>query len=505
MTKWCGVLAALAAVPLMCAAVWLGGLNQDEGWYLYAAQLVRQGAMPYRDFFYTQGPLMPIVYSPLTAVWSCFGLLGARILTLAIGLSAVLVFTATVRWLVPPSRRTAAATIVFLLLGCNLYHLYFVAIPKTYALASLLVATGAYMLVRALVDASVKARPVILGAAGLAFALAAGTRISLGLLLAAGGFGLLLAFRRRRWDFLWFGLGGTLGLLLVYGPFCYDRAAFDGLCAAQRYHAARGGFSPVLVVGSLSRLVRWYLPAFVVIGLAVRPFAASAADEERPGPDATLASRILGAGFLAVFLLQLLAPCPYDDYQVPVMGLLAVVAVSQAVVRIEADRLPRLVLLVTGLAFATAFGSPLLERWTTNGQDRFWTLRKERSELAQLRAAAAAVERLDPGGKTLLTQDLYLAVEAGRTVPDELAMGPFSILSDDAWRELLESAPQAYPVAALSGYSFAIEPPVCTERPKERQEEFRGIVRRRYRTVETMPAFGQNATTLELMKRKDEL
>ena len=51
-----------------------------------------------------------------------------------------------------------------------------------------------------------------------------------------------------------------------------------------------------------------------------------------------------------------MAPCPYDDYQVPVMGLLAVVAVSQAVVRIETDRLPRLVLLATGLAFATAFG-----------------------------------------------------------------------------------------------------------------------------------------------------
>ena len=31
-------------------------------------------------------------------------------------------------------------------------------------------------------------------------------------------------------------------------------------------------------------------------------------------------------GFLAVFALQMLAPCPYEDYQVPLMGLLAVVA-----------------------------------------------------------------------------------------------------------------------------------------------------------------------------------
>ena len=33
-----------AAVLAVCAAVlavWFGGLNQDEGWYLYAAQMVR--------------------------------------------------------------------------------------------------------------------------------------------------------------------------------------------------------------------------------------------------------------------------------------------------------------------------------------------------------------------------------------------------------------------------------------------------------------------------------
>ena len=55
-------LAVFAFAVLGAAAVWLGGLNQDEGWYLYAANLVAEGKMLYRDFFYTQGPAMPSVY-----------------------------------------------------------------------------------------------------------------------------------------------------------------------------------------------------------------------------------------------------------------------------------------------------------------------------------------------------------------------------------------------------------------------------------------------------------
>lgn len=40
----------------------LGRVNADEGWYLYASQLVFRGKVPYRDFAYTQTPLLPYVY-----------------------------------------------------------------------------------------------------------------------------------------------------------------------------------------------------------------------------------------------------------------------------------------------------------------------------------------------------------------------------------------------------------------------------------------------------------
>ena len=98
------LLAFSAALVLSAFAVWFGSLNQDEGWYLYAARMVSEGYMPYRDFFYTQGPLMPIVYSLFGWVWNSWGLLGARIMTAAVGLISIFFSVALARRLVPDSK-----------------------------------------------------------------------------------------------------------------------------------------------------------------------------------------------------------------------------------------------------------------------------------------------------------------------------------------------------------------------------------------------------------------
>lgn len=488
---WCLALGAFAV--LGTAAVWMGGLNQDEGWYLYAAQLVSEGQMPYRDFFYTQGPLLPLVYSAFAWVWQGFGLLGGRVLTLLIGTAGLAFAVALARRLVSEDRRTAAGLLTFLLLGSNLYHLYYLAIPKTYALASLFVLMGVFLL-----SVAVRDRLWMASVAALSLAFAAGARVSLGALLPVVG---LLLLVERRWKTLgWFCAGGFLGLALVYGPFLLDGRALSGLVAAQRYHAARGGFDVVWTVGSFSRLVRWYLPVFVLLGMWLFGGRLTAQDSGRQ-TSVTLVLRALSFGFLAVFAVQMLAPFPYEDYQVPVMGLLAVfVAVETVAAASDVRRLWLRTLLVLGMTWAGSFGSPLLEKWSTNGQDRFWSLKKPKSELAQLREVAAEVEALDPGGTDILTQDLYLAIETGRHVPKGLEMGPFAMLSDAEWRELLNAAPCS--LAALSGYSFAIRPPVCDERPVNEQMEYWSILKRKYELVSREENFGQNQTTLLMLKRK---
>lgn len=487
---------------LSAASVWLGGLNQDEGWYLYAANLVHEGRMLYRDFFYTQGPEMPRLYSRFVWVWAYGGLLGARLFTLALGLLGIAFAALTARRLAPKGQGNAAALVVAFLLGCNLYHLYYLTIPKAYALASLYVSMGFLLLSRAADEkTSVRAQAVFAALAGLSLALSAGTRISLGALLAVAGIALLLA---RRWPALaGFCVGGFGGLAFAYGPYLLEAGARAGLVAAQQYHAARGGFDPVWVVGSLSRLVRWYLPLFIVLGLGV---AGRLFDGRSKGSRAErLVLDVLLWGFLSVFAVQILAPFPYEDYQVPVMALLAVYAVVTlfSSARLEARPSGHALVLVFGLSYATAFGSPLLERWMTNGQDRFWSLKKEKPELAQLRDAAKRIEALDPGGKTLLTQDLYLAIETNRKVPKGLEMGPFSMLTDDEWRTLLTvTAPTDCRVAALSAYTFAIAPPVCDERPVAQQMDYWDLLKKNYEMVGREEAFGQGATPLLILKLK---
>ena len=488
-------LSILAIAVLGAAAVWMGGLNQDEGWYLYAANLVAEGKMPYRDFFYTQGPMLPYVYSVFAPIWGAYGVLGARIFTLALGLLGIVFAADLARRLVPEGRKETAALTVVLLLGSNLYQLYYLAIPKTYALAALFVLIGFWLLVKAGSDGRLLA-----AGAGVALAFAAGTRISLGALLAVIGVCLLLS---RKWRSLsFFSLGGVAGLALVYLPFLCDAGAREGLIAAQRYHAARGGFDIVWTVGSFSRLVRWYLPVFVVLGLGVAGMLKVGGWRLKVGQ---WNLHVLILSFLAVFAVQMLAPFPYEDYQVPIMGLLAVYAAVNFVKNTTmplSDLQPATfnLLLVLGLCFANSFGSPLLEKWTTNGQDRFWSLKKEEFELPQLRKVAERIQALDPDGKELLTQDLYLAIETGRKVPKGLEMGPFSMLSDAQWRELLGHSTCA--LAALSGYTFAVEPPECRERSLDLQMEYWSILKRNYEFVERHDVFGQNSTPLLILKRK---
>ena len=488
-------LAVFAFAVLGAAAVWLGGLNQDEGWYLYAAKMVAEGKMPYRDFFFTQGPEMPEFYKAFIWAWGSGGLLGARVFTLILGFAGIFFAVCLARHFAPKGRKGEAALIAFLLLGCNLYHLYYVAIPKTYALASMWVMSGFLVL------SYWSKKPIALIVAGFALAFAAGTRISLGALLCVVGLGLLLT---KQWkSLLWFCIGGFGGLALTCGPYLCDPGARAGLIAAQQYHAARGGFDLVWAVGSLSRLVRWYLPVFVVLGLGVAR-AVRTEKDERPETRDQMGVGVLLWGFLAVFAVQMLAPFPYEDYQVPIMGLLAVYAAVKLVsTAADSGRLPMMVILTLGLCFANSFGSPLLEKWMTNGQDRFWTLKKESCEMAQLRDVAKRIEAQDPGGKTLLTQDLYLAIETGRTVPKGLEMGPFAMLTDEEWKKLLtETAPAECKIAALSGYAFAIEPPACNERSIEKQMEYWTLLKQNYKLVDREEAFGQNATTLLMLKRK---
>lgn len=444
-----------AFLVLGFAAVYMGGLNQDEGWYLYAANLVSEGLVPYADFAYTQGPVMPYVYALFVKIWANFGLLGARLFTLFLGSLGILFAALTARRYVEEDKKNSATLLVFLVLAVNLYHLYFLAIPKTYALSSLFILLGFY----------VYSFSRYYWLVGVLFALAAGTRLSLGILIPV--IGVYLYLKRDTRSFASFVFGGGIALLLVYVPFLILYGdAFSNLVL---FHTSRESMGLMGKIGSLSRIVRYYLPVFVLLGLG---------DFKK--------NRILLYAFAAVFALQFLAPVPYDDYQVPIMAILAIFAV----INVKHERIDFLTFI---MAAFVSFGSPLLEKWTTDGQDRFWTIKKDKTELLKLREVAREIEALDPGGNKLFTEDLYLAIETNRKVPRGYEMGPFSEVSFGF------EPPE---IAALSGYSFAIKVPEGTEVPLEEQLANWTKVKEYYEPIKKIERFGQNSTPLLILKKK---
>lgn len=522
------VCVAAASVTLYTAAVWFGNLNQDEGWYLYAARAVADGRMPYRDFFFTQGPLMPYLYGLFAPLWSPHGVLGGRVFTAALGLLSGLLAAGLARRAVPSSRAAEAGLIAFALTACNLYHVYFTTIPKTYALASCLVLGGFLLLTLSLSRRSqTRSTLSCMWAlpAGMLIAFAAGVRLSLGAMLPITALALLLTFRKTGAAFFWFALGGGVGLALAFGPTLTE--ALEPFLFSQSFHVARGGRDLFFMAGSLARTVRAYLPAVMLLAALVifRLFrgsgvADSVAQEEPTG--------VLYCGqfwpwiwllaFLAVFGVQLASPYPYDDYQVPVMGLLAAAVAGWAANSTSSGSLRGCVCLLWVVASLLAsFGSPMAQSWFVARQDRFWAVRKTAPDLAVLRQTARDVRALAGTDDLLLTQDTYLAVEAGMRVPEGLEMGPFSyfpqlsdeeaaryhVMNDARLEALLAAAPAS--IAAYSGYGFAIRSPVMDEVPAAQRHAFLSTLGQHYDGVQEVPDFGQNSTTLQIMKRRTPL
>ena len=153
-------------------------------------------------------------------------------------------------------------------------------------------------------------------------------------------------------------------------------------------------------------------------------------------------------------------------------------------------------------------------KWVDGEQHLFWFHSSLDSALARLRRAGRAVRAANPDGKPILTQDAYLAVEAGVPVVPGFEMGPFSVfpdLSDDEARARrvhnVATAEQAIreadcDVAALSGYSFLLGCPATDPLSEADRARLLSAVRERFgETVFFEPRFGQQNTPLEIRAR----
>ena len=162
------VIAAVVLVHLLSASwhIFTGSLNADEGFYAIATRSVAHGEMPYRDFGFTQPPL--VLYAnalPLRLLG--FGLFPQRALN---GAWTALALLLAVRWL---ARRTQLlwALGVALLFSLSAPWMYFSHLGKTYGFTTLLVMLAAWVFLTAAKG------PRRNFALGLLFALGAATRL----------------------------------------------------------------------------------------------------------------------------------------------------------------------------------------------------------------------------------------------------------------------------------------------------------------------------------------
>ncbi len=513
------VLALLGMAALVLANLFLGNLNQDEGWYLYAARLVAQGQLPYRDFAFTQAPLLPLVYAWIQPWIDVWGLAAGRVFTALLGLGAAL-FAALLAARLVGRCAAAAALICFVLIMLNVYQSYYFTMVKTYALTAFFLTLGLLVLSWAL---SRRSSWLALGA-GVLLLLAGATRTSAGLVLPLVIIMLFWARRRlafQAWAFLI--LGGLLAAAITLAPFALlapEAARFF----LWDYHLARTagslGQSLTYKAGFSSRLLQGYFVA-VALWLTVlfgrwltrgRPAAAVPSEPTR------LMIRMLWASLAAVSLVHFLAPFPYEDYQVFVYPLFATLVAAMAVAFI-ADHISGwgLALLILLLSSGAALSSPLNQDWFVLGRDRIWWHLKEQSALRQLQSTAALLRSISPAGSLLLTQDPYLAVESGLNLPPGLEMGQFSyfpglsqaqaarlhVLNRSSFESLLLTCPA--PLAAISGYAFAISSPAVEPLAAAEQSAFESLLAARYELIGEVADFGQASTTLRIFKRKAAL
>ncbi|MEX1007238.1 MAG: hypothetical protein WD271_05270 [Acidimicrobiia bacterium] len=111
-----------------------GRLNADEGWYLYAGRLVWRGEIPFRDFSFTQMPLVPYVYGLFQLPEP--SLYVGRLVSFAFATTAV-ALSVRVAWREAGRASAAAVAVLCLAFPTGIYNL---TLTKTYALVAFLLA-----------------------------------------------------------------------------------------------------------------------------------------------------------------------------------------------------------------------------------------------------------------------------------------------------------------------------------------------------------------------------
>lgn len=385
-------------------------VNLDEGWYLWASKLVIEGQLPYRDFAYTQAPLLPYLYG-LAGQIIGYSLYAGRALTALLALASALMAGAIARRRGGP----AAQVITLALIAGSLYTATAYTYTATYAL------TAFFMVLAAFLATGRQPEDRRAALAGLALAAAVGVRLSV---IAALPFMLLLVpfCARRRWRSLLIATGtAATGLALIFGPFLLlarENLIYD----VFGFHTDRTTLAWQAV--AVQNTARETVTDFAVLLVAtVAGAAAQIVRRHRPAARASyVVELLLGLAALVLYVAHFIPRTTnpaYNALQAPLVATLAGILWARALAvfrsrSVMAPTLAALLLVASGLQQ----WAPINRNWLVADPPR--------NQVETVRAAAAYLRANVPAGGRLISFNTHLALEAGLRVPRGFDMSIFS-------------------------------------------------------------------------------
>ena len=404
---------AVVYLALAIGSVRFGGMNPDEGFYAAAARAAWQGEMPYRDFGYTQMPLLPYI-NGVALAWSDFGLFAQRAVN---GIWSALTVGLLGCWL---TRRHGArpAMVAVLLLAANPAWMYFNHLGKTYAF------TGLVALTAAIVHLELKPswrKCALLGSLGI---------VGLGCRLPAAPFFALLwlaalveSWPRTRgaWPLAGAIVGPLLTAVVLLGPF--------GLAAAAEFRFWTFDFHRSSLP-SKDWQVGWVDHLALAPGAWVAAGFACAVWIGRPRWSPAIA---LGGAALVTLAANLLPRGTYEEYATPLLpALVLAAAVGLSRLTGRTATAGGALLLAAQLLLPPALG------WRAHPERRFtpaaWLTANappyEPALPAQLERVRAAVNHYAGPTGHVVGPNLIVALSSGRPIAPDLRMGPFTATSE---------------------------------------------------------------------------
>jgi hypothetical protein len=314
------LLVSAAALVVLGICAWFGDVKIDEGWYIVSSRLAAGGALPYRDFAYTQGPFLLYALAPAQAL--ARGILSARIVSSGCAALGIGLVVSTARRL---GGNRAAVYTGLLLLSLFPALPYWLSVTKTYGLASLFLAATVATLTSG-VRASIRLPLATAMAASFALTRTSGAVLAILVFM----FCIYDAPDRRTRASVALAAAALAGPFLVLVGLAGDRAVWD----LFSYHQFTGNWAYPQVSSLWSRLqqlvVAW--PFVAVLGFLM--VAALVIARDRPALERVRAHpelAIVVVGMIAFVVTHLLGGAFYaEEYVAPLVPTAAMLGVVAA-------------------------------------------------------------------------------------------------------------------------------------------------------------------------------